>query len=48
MFVPTIIVGIVVPAMTVGTDVPTIVVQMAYYWKSGGEKATILMFLSVF
>ena len=32
MFVPT--VGTVVPAMIVGTAVPTIIVLMAYYWKS--------------
>ena len=34
MFVSVIIVGTVVPTITVGTAVPTIIVLMAYYWKS--------------
>ena len=34
MIVPTMIVGTVVPKMIVGTAVPTIIVLMAYYWKS--------------
>ena len=34
IFVPAFIVGTVVPTMNVGIAVPTIIVLMAYYWKS--------------